>query len=95
MVGVRDDHLAGIVASALDWLLGFHDGGPVSVILALEILLPNIAVSIRRLHDLDRTGWSILLWLVPVIGTIVLIVFYAMRGTPGRNRFGDVPAFGG
>ena len=85
--------VAGVIADALDWVLGFHNGGPLSIILALATLLPNIAVSIRRLHDLDRTGWWILLSLLPVIGTIVLIVFYATRGTPGQNRFGPVPEF--
>jgi uncharacterized membrane protein YhaH (DUF805 family) len=60
----------------------------------LAILLPNIAVGIRRLHDIDRTGWWLLLALFPVVGTIVLIVFYATRGTPGPNRFGDVPTLG-
>ena len=59
----------------------------VSLLFSLAHLLPSLAVGIRRLHDLDRTGWWILL---PVtgIGWIVLLVWYCMRGTPGPNRFG-------
>jgi uncharacterized membrane protein YhaH (DUF805 family) len=61
---------------------------------SLAMLLPNIAVSVRRLHDTDRTGWWYLLVLLPVIGIIVLIVWYVQRGTDGPNRFGPDPLAG-
>jgi Protein of unknown function (DUF805) len=54
-------------------------------------LLPGIAVSIRRLHDLDRTGWWILLALIPLIGWIILLIWYISKGTDGPNRFGPDP----
>ena len=57
----------------------------------LATLLPGIAVGVRRLHDIDRTGWWLLLAFIPLIGTIVLIVFFASRGTAGPNRFGTDP----
>ncbi|HKM88768.1 MAG TPA: DUF805 domain-containing protein [Xanthobacteraceae bacterium] len=63
-------------------------------ILSLAVLLPGIAVGVRRLHDLDRTGWWLLLGLVPLIGAIVLIVWFCTRGTPGPNRFGADPLTG-
>jgi uncharacterized membrane protein YhaH (DUF805 family) len=47
-------------------------------------------VAIRRLHDSDRSGWWWLIGLIPIIGTIVLIVFYCLPGTPGPNKYDAV-----
>jgi uncharacterized membrane protein YhaH (DUF805 family) len=47
-----------------------------------------LSIAIRRLHDLDRSGWWIFLVLIPLIGAIVLIVWYCTKGTEGSNRFG-------
>ena len=59
----------------------------------LAVLLPSLGVSIRRLHDTNRSGWWVLIGLIPVVGWIVLIVFYASSGTAGPNQFGtDAPA---
>jgi len=52
------------------------------------LLLPSIAVAIRRLHDLDRTGWWFLLVFLPIIGGIWLFIWFCTRGTVGPNRFG-------
>ena len=46
---------------------------------------------VRRLHDIDRTGWWILIYLIPLIGVIVLLVFALTPGTPGSNRYGPDP----
>ena len=54
----------------------------------LAIALPSLAVGVRRLHDTDRSGWWYLIWFVPVVGWVILIVFFCQRGTPGRNQFG-------
>jgi hypothetical protein len=51
----------------------------------------SVAVGIRRLHDIERAGWWQLLWLVPLIGWIVLIVWACTKGTAGENRFGADP----
>ncbi|MEM7439206.1 MAG: DUF805 domain-containing protein [Pseudomonadota bacterium] len=59
-----------------------------SSLFSLAILLPNIAVGVRRLHDTDRSGWWYLIVFVPIIGIIVLIIFWIMSGTEGQNRFG-------
>ncbi len=61
---------------------------PLSAIASLALLLPNLAVAARRLHDTDRSGWWLLLSLIPIIGTLVLIYFLVQRGTEGSNRFG-------
>ena len=74
-----------IVASIIDAVLGTTLFNP---IFSLAVLLPSIAVGVRRLHDLDRSGWWLLLGLIPLIGAIVLIVWFVGRGTPGANRFG-------
>jgi uncharacterized membrane protein YhaH (DUF805 family) len=67
---------------------------PVNTIASLAVLLPTLAVTIRRLHDRDQTGWWILLGLIPLIGAIILIVWFCMRGTVGPNRFGPDPLEG-
>ena len=59
-----------------------------NTLLALAIVLPNLAVTVRRLHDTDRTGWWVLLGLVPVIGLLVLLWFYIQNGSEGANRYG-------
>jgi uncharacterized membrane protein YhaH (DUF805 family) len=65
--------------------------GILGAIYDLAILIPSIAVSIRRLHDTDRSGWWLLIGLIPVIGAIVLIVFLVQDSKPGPNRFGPNP----
>ena len=74
-------------------MLGFEAfqpdaGQPLSFMVSLGLLLPNLAVSVRRLHDTDRSGWWLLVGLIPVIGTIVLLIFYVQPGTDGSNQFG-------
>ena len=54
-------------------------------------LLPHLAVSVRRLHDVDRSGWWYLLGCVPLLGAIVLFVLFCTEGTRGPNRFGADP----
>lgn len=81
--------LVSVGANIIDLVIG----APVfSAILGLGLLLPNLSVSIRRLHDTDRTGWWVLIWLIPLVGWIVLLVFYLQQGDAGENRFGPPPA---
>ncbi len=61
---------------------------PLGLIFALATFLPGISVAVRRLHDTDRSGWWVWIGLVPLLGFVVMLVFYCMRGTQGRNRFG-------
>lgn len=64
-------------------------GDILSIIFGLAVFIPSLAVGARRLHDIDRTGWWQLIMLVPLVGIIVLIVFWVMKGSEGPNRFGD------
>lgn len=66
-------------------------GGPLSTLFALAMIIPYFAVAVRRLHDIDRSGWWLLLAFIPLIGGIVLLVFFIMSGTRGPNRFGPDP----
>ena len=65
--------------------------GLLSGIYGLAVLIPSLAVTVRRLHDIDRSGWWILIRLVPLIGVIVLLVFALLDGTPGDNQYGPNP----
>jgi uncharacterized membrane protein YhaH (DUF805 family) len=65
--------------------------GLIGAIWSLATFIPSIAVGVRRLHDIDRTGWWLLICFIPLIGWIVLIVFFASRGQIGPNRFGADP----
>ncbi|WP_206241219.1 DUF805 domain-containing protein [Novosphingobium terrae] len=62
-----------------------------SGLFALGSIIPSLAVAVRRLHDTDRSGWWILIGLVPLIGGLVLLYFLVIDGTPGPNRFGEDP----
>ncbi len=60
-------------------------------IYGLAVLVPALAVGVRRLHDTGRSGWWLLIGLIPVVGTIILIVFMATDGQPGDNQYGSNP----
>ncbi|MFY9892881.1 MAG: DUF805 domain-containing protein [Xanthobacteraceae bacterium] len=83
--------LAEVVTSIIDYAIGFQ---VTTGLFGLAVILPGLAVSVRRLHDLDRTGWWLLLGFIPLIGSIILIVWFCTRGTPGPNRFGPDPLAG-
>ena len=84
-----------IVLNIIDGLIGAYERtagvGLLSTIFSLAILIPSIAVTVRRLHDTDRSGWWVLISLVPLIGWIVLLVFTVQESTPGSNRYGPNP----
>ena len=65
--------------------------GPILVLFLLAIFIPSLAVSFRRLHDTDKSAWFLLLGLIPLIGGIILLVFFCTDGTQGPNRFGPDP----
>jgi uncharacterized membrane protein YhaH (DUF805 family) len=80
--------IVSIVVSIIDQVTGSIILG---VIVWLIFLLPSLMVGIRRLHDTDRSGWWMLIGLIPIVGAIVLIVFWASAGTPGPNDYGPPP----
>ena len=60
-------------------------------ILFLAVLLPSLAVQVRRLHDTDSSGWWLLLALIPYLGAFIMVVWFCIPGTKGKNRFGMDP----
>ena len=77
-----------VVLGILDMFLGF---GLLGGIYALAVFLPSLAVGVRRLHDTDRSGWWLLIGLIPIIGFIVLIVFFVQDSQAGDNEYGANP----
>jgi len=65
--------------------------GPLSIVFGLAIIIPVLSLGVRRLHDTGRSGWWVLLGLIPVIGSIVLLVFYVQDSQPGENAYGPNP----
>lgn len=68
--------------------------GMFSGILTLALLIPSLSVSVRRLHDTGRSGWWVLIGVIPLVGAIILIVFLAQDTEAGANRFGANPKAG-
>ncbi len=82
--------------SAISELQTSQSGQPgvISLLAGLVVLgtfLPMLAVQVRRLHDIDKSGWNILWFIIPLVGFILTIVWYCRRGTVGDNRFGPDP----
>ena len=63
------------------------------VIFALGMVIPQLAVSVRRLHDTDKSGWWLVLGFIPIFGTIALIVLFSLASSEGDNRFGEPAQF--
>lgn len=82
--------LAHAVAGILDAAI-FGAASPLNAIVSLLLLIPGLAVAVRRLHDGGRSGWWLLIGLVPLLGIVVLLIWYASRGEDGPNRFGPDP----
>jgi uncharacterized membrane protein YhaH (DUF805 family) len=69
-------------------------GGFLGAVYALAVFIPNLAVAVRRLHDTGRSGWFLLIGLIPLVGVIVLIVFFVQDSQPGSNKWGPSPKTG-
>jgi uncharacterized membrane protein YhaH (DUF805 family) len=81
----------GIYAGASGTRLDASAPSAIASIYALAVLLPAIGVSIRRLHDIGKSGWLILVGLIPILGTIYLIVLYCQDSETGANKYGLNP----
>lgn len=83
--------LVGLATLLMDRvLLPDNDLSPFNLIASLALLLPSVAMSFRRLHDIDRMAWWVLLAFT-IIGAILLIVWACTKGTAGANRYGPDP----
>lgn len=80
-----------LISFAIGFIEGFlGSSGVIGLIYALAVLVPSIAVAIRRLHDTGRSGWWVLLGLVPVLG-IILLIFLVLDSQPNDNEYGPNP----
>ena len=79
-------YLVAVVLSALA-----KPFGVLAALFYLAILVPSLAVAVRRLHDTGKSGWFFLLALIPLVGGIVLFVFFVTDSAPGENRYGPNP----
>ena len=80
-----------ILGSASDTLGGL--GGILYAVYALGVIVPSFAVTVRRLHDTGKSGWMVLIWLIPLVGWIILLLFYFTDGDPGSNQYGPSPKY--
>jgi uncharacterized membrane protein YhaH (DUF805 family) len=87
--------LASFIAYAVAYGIGLAIGTMILYYLvALALLVPGLAVGARRLHDTDKSGWLLLLVLIPLIGGLVLLVFFVQDSQPGDNQYGPSPKGG-
>ncbi len=78
-----------IAASVIDSVMGTW--GIIGGIYALLVLIPALTVAVRRLHDIGKSGWMLLVGFIPIIGAIWLIVLWASEGQPDSNQYGEKP----
>ena len=72
--------------------VGFNmTGGLLTILFLIATFIPGLAVSVRRLHDVDKSGWMLLIGLIPLIGAIYLLFQFVQPGTPGPNAYGADP----
>lgn len=81
--------VSAMILAFIDGIIG--TGGLLAGLYILGSIVPFIALTARRLHDIDKSGWWQLIVFVPVIGPIVMLVFAVIAGTSGENRFGADP----
>lgn len=91
--------IVAIVLAIIETVLGLSGSiaglyGPLTLLLVLAIVIPSIAVQVRRFHDQGKSGWFVLLGFIPFVGGIVIIVFMCLEGTRGPNQYGPDPKGG-
>jgi uncharacterized membrane protein YhaH (DUF805 family) len=83
--------IASIIDTAIGSKLGILQFGIFYLIYSLAVLIPGLAVSVRRLHDIGKSGWMVLINLIPLIGLIWFIVLTVKDSQPGENQYGPNP----
>ena len=73
------------------WGFGFWGVGPIGVVYAIAVFVPGLAVSVRRLHDIGKSGWYLLINLIPIAGPIWFLVLVCLDSQPGDNAYGPNP----
>lgn len=86
-----------VVLGFIDGILGWTSTeiglGVLGGIYSLAVLLPGLAVGVRRLHDIGKSGWNYLLAFIPLVGAIILIVWFCKEGENGSNTWGINPKY--
>ena len=87
---------AAIVLSIVEGALGMSGMvggvyGPLTTILLLGVFVPALACQVRRFHDQDKSGWFVLIGLIPFVGGLAVLVFMCLEGTSGPNQYGPDP----
>ncbi len=86
--------IAYAIAAIVDAMAGTSQNGEIGIFLALTMLalfIPGLAVTVRRLHDTDKSGWLALIGLIPLVGGLVMLVFMLLDSEPVTNRYGPSP----
>ena len=87
--------IVALIAVSLDNVLGLANEdfliGPIYMLYVLAMLLPSLAVSVRRLHDIGKSGWMVLISFIPIIGGIWLLILFVTDGQVGENEYGLNP----
>lgn len=84
LVGAMDDGSGGMSSIAMIFML-------LAGLFFLALLIPSLAVQVRRFHDQDKSGWFVLLNFIPYIGGLIVFVFMCLEGTKGDNQYGSDP----
>lgn len=84
-------------ASIFDVIFGTQFGrtGLIQVLATLALLLPSLAVGVRRMHDVDQSGWWLLLLIIPVLGALILMLVFFVRDSGPDNQYGPSPKAAG
>ena len=85
------DSVAGLTYTSSTNSYGYASIGIISSLYSLAVLLPSLGVGVRRLHDIGKSGWWLLICLVPLAGPIWLLVLLATNGVVGENQYGSDP----
>ena len=89
--------IIGIVLIIIDSLIGTTSEGAaiglLTGIYSLAVLIPGLAVAVRRLHDTEKSAWALLVMLIPLIGGFIFLYFMVSDSDPGRNRYGRHPDY--
>ncbi|MDO5036540.1 MAG: DUF805 domain-containing protein [Porphyromonas sp.] len=94
------DFIFAFVAGALDNILGLNlpatmgtpiPYGYIYLLYGLAVFIPALAVTVRRLHDIGKSGWWVLIALIPLVGAIWLLYYLVLDSVPGANRWGENP----
>ena len=92
-IGIQIDRLFNLEILGLQLTQNINEVailGPTYIFLYFLFFVPSLSLYIRRLHDTDRSGWWLLIAIIPFIGIITLIFFWCLKGSQNRNRYGDI-----